>query len=689
MKRIFSFLLAAVILLSILPVGARAAETAEEQQTLTVSPDPGLPDNEDLFAGYTDHVFYGAEITPRGISAGSRLSGDVKVLYDALVPIIKQIAEGRRSSTSISVGKTTRYGSMTFEPDVEATFKGRSLTGSDLNRLITALMSDLPYEMYWYDKTSGCSTELLASNTLLYVKLKFSVSANYRSGRFTTDTAKTAAVALAAANARRIVSCYASASDYNKLMGYSDAICDLTDYNYSAASRGDFSEDNDPWQLIHVFDGDPSTKVVCEGYAKAFLYLCDLSEFSGNTACYTVTGTMDGGAHMWNIVTLDERNYLTDVTNTDSQSYGDALLLAGCRGSADKGYTVSRLTYRYDSATKNLWGTGSGSILTLAKAAYSPDTYLDHTHSYGSWTKVTGASCSRIGIKSRVCSQCGYMDTLCSDTVEMEAPTLSVSTNASTGKPKLSWGKISGADAYRVYRATSKTGTYSRIKSTSSTSFTDSTASAGKKYYYKVIALDKDSGKTSSRSNIVSRMCDLAKPSVSLSVNTATGKPVVKWKTVDGAAKYYIYRATSKDGTYAHVKTAISARSFEDTTAKAGTNYYYKVKAIHEKESANSAYSAIVNRVCDLAKPTISVSLTDDGDPRVTWKTVEGAEKYYIYRSTSKTGTYTHVKSAVSARHFVDTAAEAGTRYYYKVKAVHSNTAANSAYSSPKSVTAE
>lgn len=41
-----------------------------------------------------------------------------------------------------------------------------------------------------------------------------------------------------------------------------------------AADDGDFSLDNDPWQLIHVFDGDTTTNVVCEGCSKAFVYTC-------------------------------------------------------------------------------------------------------------------------------------------------------------------------------------------------------------------------------------------------------------------------------------------------------------------------------------------------------------------------------------------------------------------------------
>ena len=78
-----------------------------------------------------------------------------------------------------------------------------------------------------------------------------------------------------------------------------------------------------PWQLIWVFDNDDSTNVVCEGYSKAFQYLCDKG-FAGSStiSCDTVTGTMGGatgaGNHMWNLVTIDGDSYLADITNSDT-----------------------------------------------------------------------------------------------------------------------------------------------------------------------------------------------------------------------------------------------------------------------------------------------------------------------------------------------------------------------------------
>ena len=64
---------------------------------------------------------------------------------------------------------------------------------------------------------------------------------------------------------------------------------------------------------------------------------------------------------------------------------------------------------------------------------------------------------------------------------KMEAPTLTKGTN-SAGKPVISWGTVLGADRYDVYRATNANGAYTRVLATTGTSYTDSSASAGRTY---------------------------------------------------------------------------------------------------------------------------------------------------------------------------------------------------------------
>ncbi len=62
------------------------------------------------------------------------------------------------------------------------------------------------------------------------------------------------------------------------------------------------------------------------------------------------------------------------------------------------------------------------------------------------------------------------------------------------GQYRLYWTKTKNTEKYKVYRATSKNGTYRCIKETTKCNYTDTKAKKGTRYYYKVKAV-KETGK--------------------------------------------------------------------------------------------------------------------------------------------------------------------------------------------------
>ena len=273
-----------------------------------------------------------------------------------------------------------------------------------------------------------------------------------------------------------------------------------------------------------------------------------------------------------------------------------------------------------------------------------------------------------------------------SRTCDLPRPVTKVSNVASSGAPKVTWEAVAGAKEYQVYRATSKSGTYSLMKTTTKTSYTNTSAEAGTTYYYKVKAIAEISSANSAYSSVKSRTCDLPRPVVTVSNVESSGAPKVTWETVEGAKEYQVYRATSKDGTYTLMKT-ITKTSYTNTSAKLDKTYYYKIKAIAEKSSANSAYSSVQSCTRDLAQPKVSITLTSSGYPKVTWEAVEGAIEYQAYRATSRNGTYKLMKTTTKTS-YTNTSATSGQTYYYKVRAIYSNSEANSAYSEILSIRA-
>ena len=339
-------------------------------------------------------------------------------IYRRLVPEIKKIAAGESASATIVITDMPitytqgDLGHITIIKDgalsKAASEKIDELFGTDVNHdaLLGKLLANMPYELYWFDKTNGMAISygIKADEntvTIPYIVVGFCVADAYRDTTkylvddedkivkdedgnpvpdYTAiDTAKTGAAKAAAATAAQVVAKNQGKGTYGKLVAYREYITKAVDYNFDVANTANYPY-GDPWQLIYVFDGDPNTNVVCEGYSKAFKYLCDLTwtDSDPEVACYLVTGTMDGGTgaglHMWNIVSIGGANYLTDITNCDSGTTGapDQLFLCGAEGSVDASYaaatTGGAVTYVYDKETLALYDKE----LVLSATKYSP-----------------------------------------------------------------------------------------------------------------------------------------------------------------------------------------------------------------------------------------------------------------------------------------------------------------------------
>ena len=281
--------------------------------------------------------------------------------------------------------------------EIQEALKARLKDEIDLGKVLTALTTDMPYEMYWYDKTSGTtySYSLGYGNGRVTMpgSLEFdmAVAKSYQpegaTSRTSMNTEKGKAVQNTVANAKAIVEKYADLTDFAKLIAYKNEICSMVDYNYDAANNSASTPYGDPWQLVYVFDNDDGTKVVCEGYSKAFQYLCDLSEFDGDVTCYTVNGKMgnlseQGEAHMWNIVTIDGVNYLVDVTNSDQGSVGQdgSLFMKGFDSNysnTDGSYYV--FTNQTNTHTVYVYNNNDG-IYSTEELTVSGSDYTSDTH---------------------------------------------------------------------------------------------------------------------------------------------------------------------------------------------------------------------------------------------------------------------------------------------------------------------
>ena len=378
-----------ILTLSIVVSAAVGRFVAAENEAMEIEPIelsfsmPDAADDSDaLLRQYINRVLSGQSGRKRRSvksteRVGNNLTGFTRDMYTFLIPQIQQVAAGSIPSTVFKYTKTfvnadQNIAQQEFD-DYQDSF--------DSKALLNALISDFPYELYWFDKTEGIDIEMegtIGYQDGAYVydigwDISMYVSVDYQAGNnITFNTELPGRIYAAADNIDGIISNNSGKNDLNKLSSYKDVICSLTEYNdYAAHNDPPYG---DPWQLIYVFDGDSTTTVVCEGYSKAFKYLCDRSTFVGDIQCILVTGTMAGGTgagpHMWNIVKMpNDRNYMVDVTNTDSGNSG--LFLGGYSqkiNSTKYTYSGGGLTFTYDENTES---TYDATWLTMSETDYS------------------------------------------------------------------------------------------------------------------------------------------------------------------------------------------------------------------------------------------------------------------------------------------------------------------------------
>ena len=426
MKKRLLLVLVMMLCLFALGIGIAPAEeiTVSAPAPEFETADGGMSSKE-AFEGYILQAFGQAPARRVLLKATRPLTGASKILYERLAALVKDVAAGKKSSTKIQIPMSTfeitKYSYTAEDLGIDSIFDGGEEPtddavqkfysavyadiGLDLALVGRKLRLDLPYDMYWASNSymifGGFSYTWDSSRTRISVpnddnfEYTVEVSSAYRKskdnpGEFNISLAND--VQRAAATAKAIVARYANASsDYGKLRGFKNAICDLVDYNYDALKAG--TPYGDPWQLVWVFDGNPATKVVCEGYSKAFKYLCDMSSFTEGTSASIVTGSMSGGTgagrHMWNIVSMHGVNYLVDVTNCDgdpgadtvSVGYPDKLFMAGYSDTSDTAngtwyiYQVGQraISYLYDADISNLYAAED---LAVTTASHAVDPYI-------------------------------------------------------------------------------------------------------------------------------------------------------------------------------------------------------------------------------------------------------------------------------------------------------------------------
>ena len=610
-KSLMALALALVMSLTLLPVQAMAAEVTAETASDGALLDGYLYQLAGMDIADYERGFDTAG-TPAMYAASGNLTAAEQAAYNTLKEQLILIANGQRKDTAIQITGTL--------PDQ-----------TSANKVWQALLADLPYALYWHDKTVGIGYSYIPDNGWKNITFKFAVAAEFRGDSLYTTNIPNVPAAVAAA--KQVVSANRGKTDYDKLQAYRQYICDQVSYNFSINKDTAYGN---PWQLLWVFDGNASTNVVCEGYAKAFKYLCDLTEESngwiGSVETLDVTGTMNGDRHMWNVVRINGTNYLADVTNCDQGTVGypTELFLCGIQTNGSSMYHQdTKTTYIYDTDTRNSFKAAD---LAVSAAGFDP-----------------GAATVPANVKL-------------------------VSAKVVGGGIQVTWNEADGAAKYKVYRKDAANTVWKVIAIVTGTSYVDKSAAAGVTYSYTVRGVGAD-GELSPGFDRTGVSATIPKPTAPANVKLVSAKVVsggiqVTWNEADGAVKYRVYRKDAVNTKWTAIAT-VTGTSYVDKSAAAGVTYSYTVRGVDADGELSPGFDR-TGVSATISAPT-NVKLVGakavNGGIQVTWQQANGAVKYKVYRKDTA-NTDWKVIATVSSASYVDRTTKIGTKYTYTVRGV-------------------
>ena len=234
------------------------------------------------------------------------------------------------------------------------------------------------------------------------------------------------------------------------------------------------------------------------------------------------------------------------------------------------------------------------------------------------------------------------------------------------GGVKISWGKVNGAEKYRIYYKGSKG--WTRMVDTTSTSYIDKDVSSGKNYTYTVRCINSSATKFTSGYNGKGKSIKyVAAPEIS-KVESVNGGVKISWNKPNGAEKYRIYYKGSKGWTRLADTTSTS---YTDSKVSSGKTYTYTVRCISaDAKRFTSGYNGKGKSIKYVAAPKISKTEATYNSVKISWGKVNGAEKYRVYYKSRKG--WTRMVDTTSTS-YIDNKVSSGKTYIYTVRCINSS----------------
>lgn len=254
------------------------------------------------------------------------------------------------------------------------------------------------------------------------------------------------------------------------------------------------------------------------------------------------------------------------------------------------------------SATKITWNAVAGaSSYTLYRSTDNKEftqvatvtelTYQDATGLQSGTTYYYRVSASKVvdGV-----SYSSSVSSSAKGRTRIEAPVIQITQKYK--KNILTWNEVPNVQVYRVFRATSKNGTYTAIATVSEPTYTDTGRDMSKKYYYKVRGISQTGNKAyyGIHSSVKSSK-KVMRPVVMLT-ETYGSKVRLTWSKVKYSDGIVVYRKLENTGKLKKIATYEDGRTkYASETLTKGDRYRYRVRSyrIINGKKVYGAYSKV------------------------------------------------------------------------------------------------
>lgn len=227
----------------------------------------------------------------------------------------------------------------------------------------------------------------------------------------------------------------------------------------------------------------------------------------------------------------------------------------------------------------------------------------------------------------------------------------------------LTWDAVTDSTGYSVHRSVDGIN-WSNVGTTAAgvTTYTDSSLTSTKRYFYRVTATDA-SGNSIPSSTAFALNRPVKVPSLSVTA-LSTSQLVLNWKDTDYETGYRIERSSDGGATYTTLTTVgANVPSYNNTGLATATSYTYRVTPLSDTGDG------VATTVTDSTRlPTTTGQAFDSvASTAITfhWTAVSGATGYRIERSTDGS-TFSTLANVTTTTH-TDSTVSALSEYYYRV----------------------